>query len=68
MWLLEQLRSGDVNAAYFAFALQTIGIAVVSVLLAKNKGMNFKLALILGLFPFVNYFSLIFYIGASEKR
>ncbi|MBB5205110.1 hypothetical protein HNQ51_002429 [Inhella inkyongensis] len=46
----------------------TLPLGIVSHLLAKDKGRNVSLWTILGLIPLVNYFCILYFMGASNLR
>jgi hypothetical protein len=48
--------------------LMTLPIGFISRMLAKEKGRNVLLWTILGFTPLVNYFCLLFFIGAANLR
>ncbi len=48
--------------------LMTLPLGIVSHLLAKDKGRNVSLWTILGLIPLVNYFCILYFMGASNLR
>lgn len=64
---MEFLRDGTIPPNLFFYGIFCIGICVVCVLLAKDKGRNTTIAAITGLIPGLNYLALAYYIGVSKK-
>ena len=53
---------------FLPIIILSIGFSVVTGLLAKDKGRNVFLWVVLGLIPFVNFWSIPYIIGASNLR
>ncbi|MEO3680600.1 hypothetical protein ABGI61_16365 [Rheinheimera sp. FR7-31] len=60
------LRDGSVHAGLFFYVIFSIGISVVCFLLAKDKGRNLSIAVILGLIPGLNFLAMAYYIGVPK--
>ena len=54
--------------AFLPLIIMSLGIAVASHLLARDKGRNVTLWTILGLIPLLNFAFIWFFIGASNLR
>ncbi|CAM5224351.1 hypothetical protein [Alishewanella longhuensis] len=63
---MDFLRDGSVHAGMLFYAVFSIGISVVCFLLAKDKGRNPYIAVVLGLIPGLNYLAIAYYIGVSK--
>jgi hypothetical protein len=48
--------------------LMTLPIGFISRMLAKEKGRNLTTWTVLGFFPIVNYFAIIFFLGAANLK
>ena len=48
--------------------LMTLPIGFISRMLAKEKGRNLTTWTVLGFFPIVNYFAMIFFLGAANLK
>lgn len=66
MDVLEVIRAGEIHLVWLVFILQGIGISVLCCLLAKSKKRNYKLAILLGVVPVINYLSFFYYVGVPK--
>lgn len=48
--------------------LMTLPIGFISRMLAKEKGRNLTTWTVMGFFPIVNYFAMIFFLGAANLK
>ena len=48
--------------------VMSVPIAIVAYLLAKEKGRNVVTWVVLGLIPFVNFWCILYFVGASNFR
>lgn len=63
---MDFLRDGSIHPSVFIYGIFCVGISVVCVLLAKDKGRNTAIAAITGLIPGLNYLALAYYMGVSK--
>ena len=66
MNIFEMMRSGEIHAMWFAFAIQAILFGGLCFFLAKSKNRNYKLAILTGAIPVLNYLSVLYYIGVPK--
>ena len=63
-----QQGSGSALLSLMPLILMSIPIGITARKLAKEKGRNVTLWTVLGFIPLVNYFCIMFFIGAANLR
>ncbi|WP_025820696.1 hypothetical protein [Shewanella marina] len=63
MNIFEMMRTGELSPMLFAFGIQAIALGTLCFLLARSKNRNYKLAILVGAIPILNYLSVLYYIG-----
>ncbi len=66
MNIFEMMRTGELHPMWFAFGIQAIALGALCFLLARSKNRNYKLAILAGAIPMLNYLSVLYYIGVPK--
>jgi|GEM_PF-1409292 len=68
MNIIDMMRSGELHPLIVIIPIQMIIIAAICFFLAKTKNRNYKLSILVGLVPGINWLALIYYVVVSKKE